>query len=113
MNGGAIAILLGSRAAELALLHLFHYGETYGRAVSQDMEISLESVQRQLDKLERSGILVSKTVGRTRLYLWNLKSPLAVKFRDFVQVAYEGIPPLRRAEIFTKRRRPRRKGKSL
>jgi len=113
MKGGALSILLGSYTAELALLHLFHYGETYGRAVARDMNASLESVQRQLDKFERAGILISKLVGRTRLYLWNPKSPLAPKMKEMVREVYEGIPLERRVELFSERRRPRGKGKPV
>jgi plasmid stabilization system protein ParE len=113
MNESSLSILFGSRAAEAVLLHLLHYGETYGRAAAADMEASLESVQRQLDKFERAGVLVSKLAGRTRLYSWNEKSPIAARVRDLVKVVYDAIPLRRRAQIFQVRRRPRAKGKAL
>ena len=111
MNSGILAELFGSRAAEAALLHLYHYGESYGRAVSADLEISLDSVQRQLDKFERSGVLISKKHGRTLLYTWNPKSRVASRLKDLVAVVYDGIPLDRRQILFQKRRRPRGKGK--
>lgn len=113
MNSGVLAELFGSRAAEAVLLHLFHYGESYGRAVSADMSVSLDSVQRQLDKFERSGVLVSKRQGRTLIYSWNLKSRVAKRLKDLVAVVYEGIGLDRRQEIFHTRRRPRAKGKPV
>ena len=110
---GFLRVLTGSRAAEWALLHLFHYGETYGRAIAADFPVSLLSVQNQLDKLERAGVLVSKLSGRTRLYTWNPKSPFVKPMRDLVRIQYEGIPMESRQELFARRRRPRRKGKPV
>ena len=43
-----LADILGSASAEAALLHLYHYGESYGRAVAADFGVSLDSVQKQL-----------------------------------------------------------------
>lgn len=111
MNPGVLAEVFGSRAAEAALLHLYHHGETYGRAAAGDMEVSLLSIQRQLDKFERLGVLVSREVGRTRLYQWNPKSVVAKRVEDLVKTIYEGIPLTERQVRFAKRRRPRAKGK--
>ena len=108
-----LAELLGSRAAEAALLHLYHHGETYGRAVAADMGVSLLPVQRQLDKFERLGVLVSREAGRTRLYQWNPKSLIAKKVEELVKVSYEGMPLTLRQSRFAQRRRPRAKGKPV
>lgn len=108
-----LADMLGSSAAEAALLHLFHYGDSYGRAISADFGVSLDSVQRQLDKLERMGVLVSKWQGRTLIYMWNPKSRAASRLKDLVAVAYEGLSPQISAEKFAKRRGPRAKDKPV
>jgi hypothetical protein len=113
MNQTALGDLFGSRAAESVFLHLFHYGETYGRAVSSDFSISLDSVQRQLEKFQGAGVLVSKRLGRTIVYTWNPKNRLAAKVKDLVALVYEGIPMKRRAELFAERRRPRAKDKPV
>ena len=113
MSDGLLAELLGSRAAEAVLLHLYHHGETYGRAIAGDMGVSLFPVQRQLDKFERLGILVSREAGRTRLYQWNPKSLIAKKVEELVKVSYEGIPLALRESRFAQRRRPRAKGKPV
>ena len=112
MNG-FLGSFLGSRTAEAALLHLFHYGETYGRAVANDMGVTLQPVQRQLDRFEESGVLVSREVGRTRLYTWNPKSPFSTLLREMVKVQYESIPLEKRQILFKARRRPRAKGKPV
>jgi hypothetical protein len=113
MDSGILAELFGSRAAEAVLLHLYHYGESYGRAVSSDLEISLDSVQRQFDKFERSGVMVSKRQGRTLLYRWNPKSRVSKRLQDLVAVVYDGIPLQSREKLFHTRRRPRGKDKPL
>ena len=113
MNSTALADLFGSRAAEAVLLHLYHYGESYGRAISKDFAISLDSVQRQLEKFSRSGALVSKLQGRTLLYQWNAKSRLATRLKELVAIIYEGIPLEKRMKLFEARRRPRAKDKPV
>lgn len=55
MISTALQDLFGGRAAEAVLLSIFHQGEAYGRAVARDFAVSLDAVQWQLDRFERSG----------------------------------------------------------
>lgn len=48
------------KAAEAVLLPLFHDGEAYGQTISRDFAVSLNGVQWQLDRFERSGTIVCK-----------------------------------------------------
>lgn len=109
----ALGEMFGSRAAESVLLHLYHYGETYGRAVSADFLISLDSVQRNLDKFERSGVLICKKQGRTLIYSWNPKSRLATKLKELVEIVYDNMSLEARQAKFAIRRRPRSKDKPI
>jgi hypothetical protein len=110
---GFLKELTGSKTAEWCLLHLFHYGETYGRAVSEDLPASLLNVQRQLEKLELSGVLVSSLKGRTRIYKWNPKSPFTKPLQEIVRIQYESLSLEKRSQLFSKRRRPRRINKPV
>ncbi len=101
------------KTAQKILLHLFHYGETYASAVSKDMATSLGQVQRSLDHLENTGLLVSKRSGKTRIYTFNPKSAYTRTFRDLVKIEYEAIPLTERTKLFSERRRPRRRGKPV
>ena len=114
MNG-VLSELTGSKTAELCLLHLFHYGESYGRAIVDDFagRVTLLNVQRQLEKLELAGLLVSKTAGRTRIYTWNPKSPYVKPLKEMVRIQYESLSSEDRQNLFSKRRRPRRKDKPV
>jgi DNA-binding transcriptional ArsR family regulator len=113
MNLTVLADLFGSRASEAVLLHLHHYGETYGRAASKDFAVSLDSVQRQLDRFERTGVMVCRRQGRTLVYTWNPKSRVSKRVRDLVAVAYEGLSPKARESVSSERRQPRSKDKPV
>ena len=75
------------------LLCLFREDESHGRAISRGFAVSLEAVQRQLDRFEKSGTLVCKQQGRTHVYSWNPKSRLAARLRDLTGVIYDGLSP--------------------
>ncbi len=105
--------LFGGKAAEAVLLSLFHYGESYGRAIARDFEVSLDSVQRQLDRFERSGALVCKRQGRTLVYSWNPKSRVASRLRDLIGVIYDGLGNEAKQHLFAERRQPRSKDKPV
>ncbi len=108
-----LAEILGSAAAEATLLHLFHYGESYGRAVAADFGISLDSVQKQLDKFERAGILLCMRQGRTLVYSWNPRSRAASRLKDLVGIYYESLPDEIHQQKLSTRRRHRSKDKPI
>lgn len=113
MISTALQDLFGGKAAEAVLLALFHDGEAYGRAVARDFKISLDSVQRQFDRFERSGVLVCKRQGRTLVYAWNPKSRLAARLRDLTAVVYDGFSIELKQQLFSTRRQPRAKDKPV
>ena len=102
--------VLGSEIAMKIMFHLIHYNEIYPSAVAKDYDLALSSVQKQFARFEDAGILVSKMVGKTRVYMFNKKSKAANKFYDFVKVYYDGLSVKDKEKIFSKRRRPRRPG---
>ena len=104
--------LLGRTAARV-LLYLFHHGEAYATGVANDLGLHQSAVQRQLEKLEASGFLISKRAGRTLLYRMNPKNPAAPKLQELVGVYYEALPLAERERLFRVRRRPRRRGKPV
>ena len=113
MISTALQDLFGGKAAEAVLLSLFHHGESYGRAIARDFEVSLDSVQRQLDRFERSGALVCKRQGRTLIYSWNPKSRISSRLRDLTGVIYDGLSIEAKQLLFSERRQPRSKGKPV
>lgn len=107
-------IILGSKTAQKLFLHLYHYGESYPSAVAKDMKVSLGAVQKQFERFENAGIIISKLQGRTRVYQFNLKNGSIVKpFKQIVKVLYDSISLREKEELFHTRRRPRRAGKPV
>ena len=73
--------ILGSDSAMKIMFHLIHYGEIYPSAVAKDYHISLSGVQKQFQRFDEAGILVSKLVGKLREYFFNKKSPVITPMR--------------------------------
>jgi DNA-binding transcriptional ArsR family regulator len=105
--------ILGSDIAMKIMLHLVHYEEIYPSAVAKDYELTLSAVQKQFARFEEAGVLVSKLVGRTRVYMFNKKSKAVIKFYELVKVYYDGLSVKDKEKIFSERRRPRRPGKPV
>ncbi len=105
--------IVGSAAAEKVLLYLQNYEQAYGREIAATFELSNSQVQKQLRKLESGGLLVSRLVGRTRLYQWNPRNPLVPAFRSFLAFALASVPANEQQRFFRKRTRPRRSDKVL
>ena len=113
MISTALQDLFGGKAAEAVLLALFHDGESYGRAIARDFEVSLDAVQRQLERFERSGAVICKRQGRTLVYTWNPKSRVAARLRDLTGVIYDGLSFEAKQAMFPERRQPRAKDKPV
>ncbi len=112
-NKSMLEGIFGNKTAELGLLHIYHYGEIHASAIAQDYGIALNPIKGQLNRFERAGILVSKEVGRSRLYFFNPKSALMRPVRDLLKIVYESIPLKEREKLFAVRRRPRAKFKQV
>ena len=105
--------IFGSKIAEQVLIHIYHNGESHASAIAKDFDLALTSIIHQLDRFERVGVLISKKVGRSRLYSFNPKSAYAKPIKTIAEIAYEKIPLKERQRLFSHRRRPRRKGKPV
>lgn len=105
--------VFGSAAAEKVLLYLQGYEQAYGREIATTFDIAQSQIQKQLHKLESGGVLVSRQVGRTRLYEWNPRNPLVPRLRDLLGVALGSLPAAEQQRYFRRRTRPRRSGKAM
>jgi len=63
--------LFGSKNRERVLQYILARGEGYAKEMADFYESSIDPIQKQLERLELGGILVSKTVGRTRPFMMN------------------------------------------
>lgn len=105
--------IFGNKSAAKILLHIYHYGETYPSAIAKDYNIALNPIKQQLKRFEDAGVLISRQVGRSRLYSFNPKNPYSDPVKKLVALEYENIPPQERQELFKALRKPRRKGKPV
>lgn len=108
-----IEVLLGSKNAERVLIFLFVREEGYAREIARYFETDLKSIQGQLDKLERGGVLVSREVGKTRPYTFNPRYPFLNELKALLEKAFYFYPAREQEELTMNRRRPRARGKAL
>ncbi|MCL2402967.1 MAG: ArsR family transcriptional regulator [Coriobacteriia bacterium] len=106
-------ILFGSRTAAETLLFIAAYETGYASRIAETFGNSLNGVQRQLLKFETNGIFVSRTVGRTRVFEFNPRSPLAKSLKEFLLEQMDCLPRDVYKQYFCQRQRPRRTGKGL
>jgi hypothetical protein len=105
--------VFGGKTNERVLLYLAAYEDGYGRAISKTLDIPLTAIQRQLQRLEMSNLLISRLVGRTRVYSWNPRNPLVKPLRTLLSETLKYLSPAERTPFYSERRRPRRTGKPL
>ena len=105
--------ILGTENLERVLIFLLARNEGYAREIAQFFDTNLYAIQRQLDKLEAGGVLVSRTVGRTRLYQFNPRYPFLNELKPLLEKALSFYPPDVREDLTMNRRRPRKRDKSL
>ena len=105
--------ILGSLSCERVLIFILAKQEGYAREIARFFNTDLDPVQKQLEKLEIGGVLVSRTAGRTRLYSFNPRYPFLKELRSLLEKALSFYPEKEREELVMSRRRPRRRGKPL
>ena len=105
--------LLGNTTTEKVLWCLLVRHEGYAREMSRVFDLPVSVIQKQLARLERGGIVVSRMVGRTRMFTLNPTYPFIRELENLLRRALEFLPPADRAPYEPNRRRPRAAGKRL
>ncbi len=114
MEGSPVLeVLLGSKNAERVLIFIFTREEGYAREIARFYSSDVKSIQMQLDKMERGGVLVSREVGKTRPYVLNPRYPFLNELKALLEKALSFYPEKNKEELAMNRRRPRAKGKVL
>ena len=108
-----IEVLLGSKNAERVLIYIFTRDEGYAREIASFYGTDLKPIQMQLDKFEKGGVLVSRSVGRTRPYEFNPRYSFLNELKALLEKALSFYPVNEQDELRMNRRRPRAKGKTL
>ena len=105
--------ILGSANSERVLIYLLARNEGYAREIARFFITNLSSIQKQLEKLETGGILISRSVGRTLVYSFNPAYPFLPEIKNLLEKGLSFYPQEEREELTMNRRRPRRHNKPL
>jgi DNA-binding transcriptional ArsR family regulator len=105
--------LFGNRTAERVMLYLANYRHGYARDIAMTFDTSPSMVQKQLLRLERGSILVSRFVGKTRVFEFNPRWYFVNELLALLQKALAAMPEEENRKYYRKRLRPRRIGKPL
>lgn len=100
----------GSVTRTRTLMALALMEASYPRELSRLLETAVNNVQSALRSLERDGLVVARSVGRTRLFQLNPRYFAANALKALVDKLAAADPELRN-RIATLRRRPRRTAK--
>jgi len=102
--------LFGSNAAYRVLMYMENYNQGYASQISKTFSMSLSQVQKQLQKFEQLGLLVSRNEGSARVYYFK-RSPITDALRKFLSSMHDILPETTASKYYRQRRRPRRQGK--
>jgi len=105
--------IFGSRSAVQVLLFVEAYGAGHASRMAATYEVSVMGIQRQLKRFEIEGVMVSRTVGRTRVFEFNTRLPTVQNLSDFLHKELDQLPPKYIKKYYRQRQRPRRTGKEL
>jgi len=105
--------VFGNITIEKILFMLYVYGEGYPLGFAKTFGEPVNRFQQQLRRLENAGIVISRLIGKVRLYTFNPRYPFLEELKALVAKAYEFLPDKEKKAYYTKRTRPRRAGKPL
>ena len=105
--------ICGNRSAAQVLLYLEVYGAGYGKGIADTYEVAVSGIQRQLQRLEANGVLVSRMVGNSRLFEFEMRNPTVRALRQLLRTELDALPESITRRFFRQRQRPRRTGKPL
>ena len=105
--------IFGNLMAEKVLFYLLAYGEGYPRGMADNFDVPVTRVQQQLKRFENGGIVVSRLLGRVRIYTFNPRYPFLEELKALLTKSFAFVPEKEKAEYYMRRTRPRRSGKPI
>ena len=108
-----IEAIVGSEGAERVLLFLAARDSGYPREIANSWSMDVSTVQNQLLRMERDGLLVSRTVGRTRVFEFNPRYAFKDEVKALLNKALTQLPSGVREQLTLQRKRSRRTDKPL
>jgi hypothetical protein len=81
--------------------------------ISVFFQLPVSPIQKQLERMERDGLLINQKVGNTRVCSFNPRYAFVGEVRQLMEKSLTMCPKSTRGELLYDRRRPRKKGKTL
>jgi hypothetical protein len=103
--------LFGNPVIEKIFFNLLAFGDAYPLGMAKSFDEPVNRFQQQLKRLENNSIVVSRLVGRVRLYTFNPRYPFLKELKSLIEKASEFLPEEEKDRYYRKRTRPRRPGK--
>ena len=103
--------LFGGETTVKSLIYLAAMEEGYPLEISKACRISNTQVIRTLNKLEQAEVVISKVVGRTRIYSLNSRFFVATELKALLDRVIMTMPLEDQEKYFMRRKAPRKKGK--
>jgi len=79
--------LFGNKSAEKVMLSIFVNGELHASAIAKQHNTALDPIKKQLERFEESGFLISRLVGRSKLYKFNDQHPMIKPLKQLLSIA--------------------------
>lgn len=105
--------VVGSTNAERVLLFLAARGKGNANEIASTFGIGTSMVRKQLNRMERDGLLIHQAVGRAKVYEWNPRFLFREELLALLNSALDTYPAAMQERLRMNRRRPRRTGKPL
>jgi hypothetical protein len=105
--------IVGSKSSEQVFIFLIAREMGYATEMAKFFDADLYAIQRQLERLEKSEVLVSRKVGRTRVYQFNPRYPFLIELKSLLERVLSYYPEAIQEKLLLNRRRPRKKDKPL
>jgi DNA-binding transcriptional ArsR family regulator len=83
--------IVGSRTREKILTYLVEHGDGYARAMAAELGCALDTVQKQLKRLDKGGVVKNRTLGRTRVYSFDPDYPLLRELLALLEAARQTV----------------------
>jgi predicted ArsR family transcriptional regulator len=105
--------LFGSQSKEQVLLYIVGRGNGYASQIAEYFNTAVTPIKRQLENLEYNSVLVSETVGRTKLFSMNPRYVFQDEVKALIEKEINYLNAEERERLLNVRTRPRRTGKPL
>lgn len=108
-----IEAIVGSVSAERALVFIAAREQGYAAEIARVFDTNVSQIQKQLERMERDGLLINEKVGVTRMYSFNPRYAFVDEVKLLMEKALSLYPKDLQQTLKMNRRRPRKKNKPL